>query len=118
MTNIGRSRYWMPLDFFRKVTLTGLLIFWARGSLNQLAAGVLVAAFFLVIGIVNRPFGKNMNNNLYNVCNACILATFSSGLVLSDRIDQSMEPKFVTKATIENLLILVNVTDQLGCLAS
>ena len=40
----------MPLDFFRKVILTGLLIFWARGSLNQLAAGVLVAAFFLVLG--------------------------------------------------------------------
>ena len=38
--------------------------------------------------------------------NACILATFSSGLVLSDRIDQSMEPKFVTKATIEILLTL------------
>ena len=51
--------------------------------------------------------------------NACILATFSSGLVLSDRIDQSMEPKFVTKATIEILLILVNVpTNPAGCLSA
>lgn len=110
-------RYWMPLDFFRKVILTGLLIFWARGSLNQLAAGVLVAAFFLVLGIVNRPFGKNMNNNLYNVCNACILATFSSGLVLSDRIDKTMEPKFFTKLTIETLLILVNILVPIGWIA-
>ena len=125
-------RYWMPLDFFRKVILTGLLIFWARGSLNQLAAGVLVAAFFLVLGIVNRPFGKNMNNNLYNVCNACILATFSSGLVLSDRIDKTMEPKFFQFGagivghadeefgdlpTIETLLILVNILVPIGWIA-
>ena len=34
--------YWEALEMFRKIILTGLMIFWSRGSVQQLAIGVQV----------------------------------------------------------------------------
>ena len=92
--------YWNPLDFFRKVILTGLMMFFKRGSMLQLVLGTNIAAFFLVIGIVCEPFGKRINNMLYHATNAAILFTFTISILLNPALGAAPSMAFITIALI------------------
>ena len=77
---------------FRKIILTGLMIFWSRGSIQQLAIGIQVSAFFLVATVKYQPYMTRFNNQFKIVTDAAVLVTFNIAVILSDRVDSSLEP--------------------------
>jgi hypothetical protein len=84
-----------PNALLRKVTFTGLLIFFDRGSIYQLAVGIQLSAFFTALAVYFRPYVVHFNNNLYVVANFAVLVTFNIGVLLSDRIDKRREQSWV-----------------------
>ena len=48
----------------RKVMLTGVMIFFRPGSVQQLLVGGLIAAFYMVAAASKRPFVSRFDNNL------------------------------------------------------
>ena len=70
--------WWEAVEMLRKVTFTGLLIFFDRGSLYQLAVAIQASAVFTALAVYFRPFKKRFNNNCastrYSVCDQrCLL---------------------------------------------
>jgi hypothetical protein len=106
--------YWNPLDFFRKVILTGMMIFFKRGSLIQLALGTNIAAGFLIAGIICQPFAKRINNMLYSVTNGAILMTFTIATLLNPELDTSFAP---STWLVTILLLLTCVALPIACIA-
>jgi hypothetical protein len=77
---------------------------------QQIAIGVQISAFFLIIAVRCRPYARRMNNTLYIAVNCCILATFSIALLISDRIDTQRESQIITNPTVVGLMLLfINV---------
>lgn len=87
--------WWEAVEMLRKVTFTGLLIFFDRGSIYQLAVGIQLSAFFTTMAVYFRPYTVHFNNNLYVVANFAVLVTFNIGVLLSDRIDKRREQSWV-----------------------
>ncbi len=48
----------------RKVALTGIMIFFRPGSVQQLLVGGLIAAFYMVAATKKCPFVSRFDNNL------------------------------------------------------
>ena len=101
--------YFEAIEMFRKIILTGLMIFWTPGSVQQLVVGVQISAFFLVVSIKTRPFLTRFNNNFKIVTDLAVMVTFNVAILLSDRVDWSMEPGFVTREALDMMLIVVNM---------
>ena len=52
------------LEMGRKVVLTGVMIFFRPGSVQQLLVGGLIAAFYMAAAVSKRPFVSRFDNNL------------------------------------------------------
>lgn len=83
--------WWEAVEMLRRVTFTGLIIFFERGSMYQLAVGIQLSAVFTTAAVYFRPYRYRFNNNLYVVANGAVLVTFNVGVLLSDRIDIERE---------------------------
>lgn len=101
--------YWEAIEMFRKIILTGLMIFWNPGSVQQLVVGVQLSAFFLILSIKMRPFVTRFNNNFKIVTDLAVMLTFNVAILLSDRVDWSMEPDFITEDGLDLSLVIVNM---------
>ena len=102
--------YWEAIEMFRRVALTGLVIFFERGSMYQLAMGLQLSAFFLGAALHFRPFQSRFNNNFKLVTDLAVMCTFAFAIITSDRVDKAKEPFFVTdEAIMETLFMIVNV---------
>ena len=101
--------YFEAIEMFRKIILTGLMIFWTPGSVQQLVVGVQISAFFLIISIKTRPFLTRFNNNFKIVTDLAVMVTFNVAVLLSERVDWSMEPEFITREILDMMLIVVNM---------
>jgi hypothetical protein len=101
--------YWEALEMLRKIILTGLMIFWARGSIGQLAAGIVVSALFLVASVNVRPFGDDFNNSFKIVTDAAVVVTFNVAILLNDRVDKSLEPAWAGQNQLDTLLLIANL---------
>jgi hypothetical protein len=101
--------YWEALEMFRKILLTGLMIFWSPGSVQQLVTGVQISAMFFVLSVKNRPFVTRFNNNFKICTDLAVLITFAVAILLSPRVDQSMEPAWVTRDVMDTILLVANM---------
>jgi hypothetical protein len=61
------------LEMTRKVMLTGVMIFFRPGSVQQLLVGSLIAAAYLVAAVARRPFVSQFDNNFKIVSQMCPL---------------------------------------------
>ena len=101
--------YYEAIEMFRKIILTGLMIFWTPGSVQQLVVGVQLSAFFLILSIKTRPFLTRFNNNFKIVTDLAVMLTFNVAILISDRVDWSMEPDFITRDGLDLMLVVVNM---------
>lgn len=101
--------YYEAIEMFRKIVLTGLMIFWTPGSVQQLVVGVQLSAFFLILSIKTRPFLTRFNNNFKIVTDLAVMLTFNVAILLSERVDWSMEPDFITRDGLDLMLVIVNM---------
>lgn len=101
--------YWEALEMFRKITLTGLMIFWQRGSIQQLVIGIQLSAFFMAAAIKIQPFQDRFNNDFKVVTDAAVMITFNVAILMSRRVDKSLEPAWFGPEIIDGILIVVNM---------
>ncbi len=102
--------WWEAVEMLRRVTFTGLIIFFDRGSIYQLAVGIQLSAVFTTAAVYFRPFRSRFNNNLYCVANGAVLVTFNIGILLSERIDIAREPGWIQSPSyLDFALFLANV---------
>jgi len=64
------------VDWIRKVTLSGLLIFVERGSLTQLSVGTIISVGFACMQLVLQPYKRKEHNLLKTVVELFIALTF------------------------------------------
>jgi hypothetical protein len=110
--------WWEIAEMFRKILLTGMISFWSRGSIQQLTIGIAVSTVFLTLAVKIRPFELRFNNNFKLVTDISIISTFCICILLSDRVDQELEPEWLGKAELDVALVLVNIGFPLAAIIS
>ena len=101
--------YWEALEMFRKVVLTGLMIFFSPGSVFQLVFGVLVSAVFLVLSVWIRPFVSRFNNRFKIITDVAIMTTFAIAIMMNSNVDVSQEPGWLGKKVFDMAFTVVNM---------
>eukprot|EP01050_Picozoa_sp_SAG11_P002364 SAG11_NODE_118_length_15921_cov_30.283448_3_plen_550_part_00 len=81
--------YWETLEMLRKVILTGLLIFLARGSILQLVVGILITFVFLLATARNMPYESMTSNRFKLATESALLLTLIFAILL--KVDLSKE---------------------------
>ena len=99
--------YWEALEMTRKVFLTGVMIFFRPGSVQQLLVGGTIASFYMAATATMRPFVSRFDNNFKVAVDAAIVVTFNIAVMLNDRVDLSKE--FLSEGFLNFLLIFVNL---------
>ena len=70
----------------RKVMLTGVMIFFRPGSVQQLLVGGSIASFYMAAAATNRPFVSRFDNNFKICTDGAIVMTFNIAVMLNDRV--------------------------------
>ena len=96
----------------RKVILTGVMIFFRPGSVQQLLVGGMIAGLYMTAAVAIRPFESRFNNNFKICTDAAVMVTFNIAVMLNDKVDMSKE--FLSEFSLNFSLILVNIV--LPCL--
>jgi hypothetical protein len=74
--------YWESVEMARKVVLTSMICFFARGSLQQLVAGAVVSTIFLVAAAGIRPFRTKFDNDFKIASDIALVVTFNISVLL------------------------------------
>ena len=91
----------------RKVMLTGVMIFFRPGSVQQLLVGGSIASFYMAAAATNRPFVSRFDNNFKICTDGAIIMTFNIAVMLNDRVDMSKE--FMSENFLNLSLIVANI---------
>ena len=73
--------YWGILNLMRKLMLSGMTIFFPRGSVTQLMFAMVIAVSFLTAFTRNFPFTDVMNNMLEFFSELCIFFTLFGAML-------------------------------------
>jgi hypothetical protein len=101
--------YWEALEMFRKVLLTGIMIFFVPGSVFQLVFGVLISAVFLCLSVSIQPYISRFNNRFKVVTDIAIMTTFAIAIMMNKSVDTSQEPRWLDKAVFDIAFTVANV---------
>jgi len=100
---------WEVIDLFRKLLLSGLMIFFQPGSVGQLLAGMIIALIFLELQLRLMPYNDLLANAVQTVAfNAIFLNLLGAVLTkvkMTDGVDSN-----TTSVFINYFLIFVNVS--------
>ena len=91
----------------RKVALTGIMIFFRPGSVQQLLVGGTIASFYMAAAATKRPFVSRFDNNFKIATDGAIIVTFNIAVVLNDRVDLSKE--LLSEDLLNFCLVVVNI---------
>lgn len=96
--------FWDCLEMLRKATLTGLLIFFRKGSLFQLVAAMTFCLGFLCTAAWLQPYASRTANLFKVGSEASLLVTLM--LVVLLKID--LEKEDISESFLSSLLLLSN----------
>ena len=100
---------WEVLDLFRKLLLSGLMIFFNRGSVGQLIAGMIVALTFLEMQLRLMPYNDLLANLVqivaFNAIFLNLLGAMLTKVKYEDGVDSSVSADFANK-----FLIFINIS--------
>ena len=100
----SRYYFWEVAEMFRKVFLTGLLMFFGKGSLTQLVFAMISSLMFMAAVAWLQPFTSRIANLFKLFCELALLMTMMLSVLL--KIDLSRQD--LTTDTIGVWLILIN----------
>ena len=101
--------YWEALEMFRKIMLTGLLIFFSPGSIFQLVLGLMVSAVFLVLSVRTQPFTSRFNNRFKVATDVAIMTTFCVAVLMNKHVDSSQEPTWMSRSLFDAVFAVINI---------
>ena len=100
---------WEILDLMRKLLLSGLMIFFNRGSVGQLLAGMVVALTFLEAQLRLMPYNDLLANIVqivaFNAIFLNLLGALLTKVKFEDGIDSSLSADFAN-----HFLIFINIS--------
>ena len=96
--------FWECLEMLRKVSLTGLLIFFSKGSLLQIVVAVMITFAFLIATSRNMPFKDDLANKFKLATECCLMITLIFAIML--KVD--LRKEVVTADQIGFILLLNN----------
>lgn len=89
--------YWESVEMARKVVLTSMICFFARGSLQQLVAGAVVSTIFLVAAAGIRPFRTKFDNDFKIASDIALVVTFNISVLLRRSSGLSLQSPFTSE---------------------
>ena len=99
--------WWFEVfDCFRRLSLTGLLIFVFRGKASQIVVAMVIASFSVVAFVHLKPYLKDENVTLAIVSQVSIFFTLLAALLKRVNVDKTDK---YDQTTFGYLLIFVNV---------
>ena len=84
--------YWETLEMLRKVSLTGLLIFFSKGSMLQIVAAVMITFLFLVATSLNKPFKDELANKFKLATECALMITLVFAIMLKVDLSKEVRP--------------------------
>ena len=90
----------------RKVALTGIMIFFRPGSVQQLLVGGTIASFYMAAAATKRPFVSRFDNNFKIATDGAIIVTFNIAVMLNlnDRVsDDAISRLAAADTTVSSL---------------
>ena len=76
--------WWELIECLRKVLLTGLFVFYEKGSLSQLVIGLLICLSFIIAYHHCKPYLHASDNAFQQLCQLSIFITLLTGLTRYD----------------------------------
>jgi hypothetical protein len=86
--------WWEVLELFRKLLLTGLIIFVMPETPTQLAVGCLITLAFMVLYSYAQPYEDILDDVLQLFCQLAIFSNYFSGLLLMVKADGADQTEF------------------------
>jgi hypothetical protein len=100
--------YWGVLNLVRKLSLSGMLIFFKRGSVTQLMLAMIIACVFLVGFTRKFPFEDTMNNSLEFFAELCTFFTLFGAMMNKVRFASATTTNS-TPDMLGSILVLINL---------
>ena len=101
------------MEMTRKVVLTGLMIFWAPGTVQQLLLGSTISSVYMSVAIWKQPYDVTFNNRFKIVTDASVVLTFNIAVLLHPGVtegdDEASSLLFVDKAYLWVTLFAINL---------
>ena len=91
----------------RKVILTGIMIFFRPGSVEQLLLGGLISAFFMASTVRYRPYVSAFDNDFKTVTDIAVLITFNICVMIN--VGAYSRIPLVSEDVLNFFLIVVNI---------
>jgi len=101
-----RYYWWEVLELFRKLLLTGLIIFIMPETPTQLAVGCLITLAFMVLYSYAQPYEDILDDVLQLFCQLAIFSNYFSGLLLMVKADGADQDEFHSFMLSMNLIPL------------
>jgi uncharacterized membrane protein YwzB len=99
--------WWFEVfECFRRLSMTGLLIFVFRGKASQIVVALIISAFSVVAFVHFKPYLKDENDSLAIVSQVAIFFTLFAALLKRVNVDQTDK---YDQNTFGYLLIAINV---------
>ena len=83
--------FWEIWDLIRKIALSGILIFFNRGSVGQVVVAMLIALFALELQLKVMPFDSQVANYIQVMSFNCIFLTLLGALLLKVKMVQGVD---------------------------
>ena len=100
----------------RKLVLTGVMIFFRPGSVQQLLVGGLISAFYMMAAHSHQPYVAKFDNDFKLATDVAVVVTLNIAVMLNTRVDSSKE--VLSAASLNVALIVVNIVLPVGVIAS
>jgi hypothetical protein len=105
--------YWEALEMTRKVVLTGLMVYWAPGTVQQLLLGATISVIYMGAAILKQPYQSPFNNRFKIVTDGAILFTFNVAVLLSPHVNDpdaagGFTLFYIERGHLEIMLFVVN----------
>ena len=107
--------FWEIWDLIRKIMLSGVLIFFNRGSVGQIVIGMLIALIALQIQLRIMPFDSKQANWIQILSFNCIFLTLFGALLLKVTFNKSVDGQ-LGQDFANVFLVIINASMPLMCI--
>ena len=97
---------WGTSELLRKLFLTGIVVFFGRGTSLQVLLALLVSVLAHVAHLANAPFRDHANNQLQSVCLAATWLTMLASLALRLETNDSSKDVIAVFVVALNLVVV------------
>ncbi|GMH66854.1 hypothetical protein TL16_g04527 [Triparma laevis f. inornata] len=104
--------WWYEIyECFRRLSFTGMLVYFDPGSPAQLCFSMILAAISMLMFAYNQPFEKAEENTLAQISSVSIFLTLLAGILitLKENLDKEYNDKLSTLLVIINTLVFAMV---------